>query len=176
LKVSAADFVHRWFRKAFETEDCFDRFFSAWIALVIRARSHLDEKQLSQPDTDRKAIIQYLEDRAQPLAKILNNLPDQVRWLSARRGTHTDQPILDVLPRSCPDRHARHLRATFDTLARVWCLQTRRTPRWIAGATAEMINHVRNNMFHGQKGSPDDAADRELLDRINCILMEILSI
>lgn len=44
----------------------------------------------------------------------------------------------------------------------------KRRLRWIAGKTAEMINPIRNNMLHGLK-APDDAADRELLERVNPI-------
>ncbi len=35
---------------------------------------------------------------------------------------------------------------------------------------AETVNHIRNNMFHGLK-LPGDAADRELLERVNSILL-----
>jgi hypothetical protein len=57
--MSAMEFVDRWHRRATECGDCFDRFFSAWIALVIEARRHLDARQLAQPDTDRIAILEY---------------------------------------------------------------------------------------------------------------------
>ena len=55
-------------------------------------------------------------------------------------------------------------RQDLDELAQVWLGQAARKPRWIASKTAEMSNHIRNNMFHGVK-LPDDAADRELLER-----------
>ncbi|MFZ0246384.1 hypothetical protein [Candidatus Binatus sp.] len=168
--MSAADFVQRWFRKAYESEDCFDRFFSAWIALVIKARSYLHEKQLTHPDTDRIAIIRYFVDRSEAVANVLADFPEEVAWLAVRKGIGTGQPILDVLP---PDPH--NLRPKFDQLALVWSQQATRKPRWIADATAEMINHVGNNAFHGAK-TPDDDADRELLDRINHILMDILGV
>ena len=165
--MSAADFVQRWHRKANESEDFFDRFFSAWIALVIKARGHLSAQQFAEPDTDRLAIIQYFEERAEAVEAVLHGLPEQVAWLARRRGTGTGQPILDVQPYS-----PQHLRRTFDDLALVWSEQARRKPRWIANATAEVVNHIRNNMFHGVK-APDDAADRELLERINCILLRV---
>lgn len=96
--MSAADFVQRWFRKAYESEDCFDRFFSAWIALVIKARSYLHEKQLTHPDTDRIAIIRYFVDRSEAVANVLADFPEEVAWLAVRKGIGTGQPILDVLP------------------------------------------------------------------------------
>jgi hypothetical protein len=164
--MSAVQFIDRWHRRASESHDCFDRFFSAWIALVIKARGHLSAQQLASPDTDRIAIIQYFEERAQAVEAVLQGLPDQVAWLARRKGTGTGQPILDVQQHS-------HLRRTFDDLALVWTGQAKHRPRWIANATAEMVNHIRNNMFHGGK-APDDAADRELLDRVNCILLAML--
>ena len=77
--MSADDFVQRWRRRASESPDPFDRFFSAWIALIVAARGHLDEQQLSQPDTDRKAIIQYFELRALSVAAVLGELQEQLR-------------------------------------------------------------------------------------------------
>ncbi len=164
----AADFVRRWWQKAGESEDPFDRFFSAWIAVVIAARSQLDERQLFQPDNDRKAVIQYFKSHAKQVASVLAKLPDKTGWLAQRKGTGTDQSILDVHLYS-----PQHLRPLFDTLANVWSGQTARKPRWIANATAEMINHIRNNMFHGGK-NPDDAADQELLDHVNPLLLGVL--
>lgn len=76
---------------------------------------------------------------------------------------------------TCFPRAPHNLRPKFDTLALVWSRRATRKPRWITDATAEMINHVLNNMFHGVK-TPDDSADRELLDRINPILLGILGV
>ena len=41
--MSADDCVQRWRRRASESPDPFDRFFSAWIALIVAARGHLDD-------------------------------------------------------------------------------------------------------------------------------------
>ena len=166
--MTAADFVQRWHRRATESTDPFDCFFSAWIALVVAARSHLTAQQMSLPDTDRKALIEYLESRPDSVLDVLAKLPDQLNWLAQRKGTGTGQPILDVNSYS-----PQHLRGLFDVLAEVWSGRDSRKPRWVANATAEMINHIRNNMFHGLK-IPDDAADRDLLDRVNPILLAIL--
>ncbi|MBA3614147.1 MAG: hypothetical protein H0W49_14805 [Nitrospirales bacterium] len=112
--------IERWRRKASESEDPFDRFFGAWIALVIAARGRLCEQQLSQPDTDRKAIIQYFESRAEGIDKVLRALRDNTAWLAARKGMGTHEPILDVYPFS-----PEHLRQVFDTLAQVWAVKRR---------------------------------------------------
>jgi len=166
--MTRESFVRRWYRRAARCKDPFDRFFSAWIALVILARSDLDEQGLSQPDVDRKAIIQYFESHALVVTAVLRSLSAEVSWLAKREGTGTREAILDVHGHS-----PRHLRQLFDTLARVWSGKAARKPRWVAGATAEMVNHIRNNMFHGLK-APDDTGDRDLLERVTPMLIRIL--
>jgi hypothetical protein len=99
----------------------------------------------------------------------LAGLPEHTTWLAHRKGTSTGEPILDVNPYS-----PNHLRRDFDELSAEWLDQLKRKPRWIAGKTAEMINHVRNNMFHGAK-APDDKADRDLLEHLNPILISLLT-
>jgi len=125
---------------------------------------------LSQRDTDRKAIIQYFETNADRVVRILGNLGENTAWLAARRGTGTQEAIVDVYAASPP-----HLRGLFDALARVWSGEETRKPRWIAKATAEMVNHIRNHMFHGLK-SPDDGADQELIGHVNPILLGVLQL
>lgn len=167
--ISRADFIQRWRNKASESEDAFDRFFAAWIALVIAARAQLNEDQLSQPDTDRKAVIAYFESNAEDVERVLQGMAGDTTWLSKRRGTGTGQPIVDVYVFS-----PQHLRAVFDDLASVWAGQAQRKPRWVANATAELVNHVRNHMFHGVK-DPDDLGDRALIERLNPVLIGVLA-
>ena len=107
---------------------------------MIAARGRLDEEQLSQPDTDRKAVIQYFKSRAEDVDKVLSAMRENTVWLAARRGTGTHEPILDVYP-SSPE----HLRQVFDILAQVWGGQATRKPRWVAYALAEVLNHIRNH-------------------------------
>lgn len=137
--------------------------------MLIAARAQLDEQQLAQPDTDRKAVVTYFESNAAQVVGVLSQLPNETVWLSQRRGTGTGQPIVDVYVFS-----PQHLRAVFDNLAAVWAGQAQRKPRWIANAAAELVNHVRNHMFHGVK-DPDDLADRALIERLNPILVGVLA-
>jgi hypothetical protein len=62
----------------------------------------------------------------------------------------------------------------FDDLALVWAGQAQRKHRWVANATAELVNHIRNHMFHGVK-DPDDLADQALIERVNPILIGVLA-
>ena len=166
--MNRSEFVQRWRKKASESDDPFDRFFSAWVALVILARGGLDQQQLSQPDTDRKAVIQYFGTDAERVVKVVGKLGDSTAWLAARKGNGTHEPIVDVYPTS-----PQHLRGLFDTLAKVWTGEETRKPKWEADAIAELVNHIRNHMFHGLK-NPDDAADQELIEHVNPILLGVL--
>jgi hypothetical protein len=169
--MSATQFVETWHRRAGETPDCFDRFFSAWISLIIEARRHLNAQQLAEADTDRKTIVQYFENRNAVIAAVLQKLPEQTGWLAARRGTGTGGPILDV---NVVNTYTTELRRELDELALFWSGNDKpRKPGWIATRTAEMLNHIRNNLFHGIK-APDDEADRALLEHVNPILLGIL--
>jgi hypothetical protein len=164
--MSATEFVERWHVKAVESADCFDCFFSAWIALVIEARRHLDARQLVQ--ADRLAIIHYFETNAKSLMRVFSDHGAQTCWLSQRRGTGTGGAILDVHPSH------EDLRRELDELAKAWSGPNKYQPGWFAKRTAEMINHIRNNMFHGVK-DPEDDHDRALLERVNPILLGILA-
>lgn len=135
---------------------------------MIAARGHLTAQQLAQPDTDRVAIMSLLQGHANAVSAVLASVPNDVAWLAARRGTSTGEAIIDVYPRS-PQR----LRSLFDTLSEVWSGQRTRRAGWIATAVAELINHIRNHLFHGVK-APDDANDQELLRRVNPILLGLL--
>jgi hypothetical protein len=103
-----------------------------------------------------------------PLRPFCANCRKIRHWLAARRGTGTGEAILDVLPYSNP-----HLRRDFDELAAAWSAPNNHKPGFLATRVAELFNHVRNNMFHGLK-RPDDAADHDLLEHVNPILLGIL--
>lgn len=167
--INRSEFIRRWHAKAVDAENVFDKFFSAWIALVILARGSLDDQHSSQPDTDRKAIIQHFESNAERVVEVLDTLTDNNRWLAGRRGTVREGHIVDVYPGSPP-----HLRELFDTLSLVWEGNAKRKPVWVARATAELINHIRNHVFHGVK-CPDDSADQELIKHLNPILLGVLT-
>jgi hypothetical protein len=113
----------------------------------------LDDEQLAQPGTDRIAVIQLFEAEADMIGQVLSGLPNATRWLSRSKGAAASAPLLDVNVYSL-----QHLRVCFDTLTPVWAGTERRKPRWVANATRKMLNHIRNNMFHGIK-APEDAAD-----------------
>ena len=110
----------------------------------------------------------YFETNAEPVIKALANVSSSTAWLAARKGTGTHEAIVDVYPGS-----PEHLRSLFDTLARVWSGEEPRKPKWAAVATAEVVSHIRNHMFHGLK-NPDDAADQALVEHVNPILLGVL--
>jgi hypothetical protein len=155
--------------KAINEDDPFDRLLAGWLALVILARHNLSEWNLPQPTTDRVTLITYFERTADNVVAVLDDHQADVRWLAQRTGSHTGRAILDVIP----DRHPEHLRGLFDDLSRAWLSQWKRSPTFVARATAEVLNTVRNNTFHGGK-APEDSDDQQLLYRINNILVALL--
>lgn len=100
-----------------------------------------------QRDTDRAILIEFFAGTPTSITALLKVLDDDTRWLAKRQGTNTGRAILDVIP----GRHPEHLRKLFDELSEVWLNRLNRSDRFIAIATAELLNSVRNNTFHGGK-------------------------
>jgi hypothetical protein len=70
-------------------------------------------------------------------------------------------------------KRADHLRNLFTTLATHYSGGDQGKPGRIVEAVVELLNHVRNNLFHGIK-SPTDVDDLELLKRLNPLLKAVL--
>jgi hypothetical protein len=92
-----------------------------------------------------------------------------LKWLATRKGTHRGDPIVDVQD----FKRAKALRILFQALAAHYSGGRQAKPGTIVDAVVELLNHVRNNLFHGIK-NPDDVDDRELLKRLNPLLRAVL--
>ena len=110
--TSATDFVERWTERAHECDDCFDTFFSAWIALVIEARRHLDENQMAHPDTDRIAVIQYFDARADSVTTVLDQLAEAKRQTPATARPTAATAPLEQLPAELQEHWRKALSQT----------------------------------------------------------------
>jgi hypothetical protein len=71
--MNAGEFVDRWHRRATECSDCFDQFFSAWIAFVLRR--------------DDISMSSSLQDRTQIENQLFNNSPSELVRLLLRYGS-----------------------------------------------------------------------------------------
>lgn len=168
--IDRSAFVGRWQSRAAEVADPFDQFFCLWIALVIHARPQLDPSQLDSDDTDRAAVLRLAQTHAKPILTSLAEVSDELAWLAHRKGTRRGDPIVDVHDYA---RHRDHLRTRFQRLAEHYTGARTCKPGLIVEAAAELINHVRNNLFHGIK-DPNDVDDQELVRHLIPVLRAFL--
>lgn len=163
-------FIQRWMDRGRDAVDPFDAFFALWIALVIRARPQLQPEDLALDDTDRKAALRFAESFRDEVFRQLNSQRDDLAWLARRRGTRRGDPIVDVHD-YCRKRN--HLRDRFRRLANHYAGTRTAKSGLIVEAVIELLNHVRNNLFHGIK-NPNDVDDRELVAHLVVVLRAIL--
>lgn len=163
-------FIARWIVRADEADDSFDQFFCLWIALVIQARPLLDPIQLDADDTDRAAVLRLSQAHADTIMDRLGEVSAEMQWLAARKGTRRGDPIVDVHDYA---RHRDHLRTRFQWLAEHYGGARNCKPGLIVEAVAELINHVRNNLFHGIK-DPEDIDDQALVQHLVPVLRAML--
>ncbi len=156
-------FVARWFHRGVKEPDPFDRFFSLWIALVVAAQSAGSFNSSDQKD--REKILNYFRIK---LAHVLEALEDSridLQALAKRRGTRRGDPIVDAAPQ---------LSEKFAKLAAHYSVSPSLSERDLVDAVAELLNKIRNNVFHGVKVY-DDHEDFDLLQHANPILVAILT-
>jgi hypothetical protein len=152
-------FVQKWFRRGLRESDPVDQFFSFWIALVVAARQ-------SDPfgsDIDSETVRRYMKLESQRVSEAVDHSPE-MDGLARRRGTEKGTPILDA---------GGSLQAALSALAAHHAGGHRLSPDEHAAAVADMLNRVRNNLFHGRK-QYDDRDDRALLQLVNPILRDVL--
>lgn len=159
-------FVHKWLSRAKEAEDEFDQFFSAWIALIVAAQHASYSTSRHGNDTDRERVMAYFMANKTNVLRATSNCHEEMKWLAGRQGTtyanaivDTGSPALRELFGRLSDHYRGGKPITTDDL--------------LAKAIAELLNKVRNNVFHGAKVY-DDKQDLELLRRVNPVLIAVL--
>jgi RecB family exonuclease len=160
-------FARKWLERAQSDYDEFDRFFAAWIALVAAAQRVRDGMgQRIEDDTDRLRVIDYFRVNQAAVVRALRRCDMEMKALAARRGEMYGNTIVDT--------GNRDLRELFGRLSRSYVNNAPMNEQEKVVALAELLNKVRNNVFHGVKVY-DDRADLELLRFINPILVAVLS-
>ncbi|MEX0805726.1 MAG: hypothetical protein WD688_20770 [Candidatus Binatia bacterium] len=168
--IDRSAFVARWQARAADAEDTFDQFFCLWIALVIQARPQLDPNQVDSDDTDRVAVLQLAQRHTMAIVASFEGVSDELKWLARRKGTRRGDAIVDVHDYV---RRRDHLRTRFQWLTDHYTGARTCKPGLIVAAAAELLNHVRNNLFHGIK-DPDDVEDEELVRHLLPVLRAFL--
>jgi hypothetical protein len=159
-------FIQKWLRRAQEAEDEFDRFFAAWIALVVAAQRVRDwSGRRMEEDSDRQRILDYLLAKKSVILRVIQIHTDQMKALARRRGTRWGDPIVDT--------GNQNLRALFERLADYCLAGTPMDDDERVRAVGQLLNRVRNNVFHGIKVY-DDRRDLELLRLVNPLLLGVL--
>lgn len=170
VTIDRRAFIQRWRDRASSGIDPFDEFFSLWLALVISARPSLQAEDFAAADPERCSVLRLAAEHRDTMFREIDSCKDELAWLAHRRGTVLGLPIVDVHEFV---RKADHLRRLFATLSDHYLGNGASEPGLIVDAVIELLNHVRNNLFHGLK-NPDDVDDRQLIERLNPILHAVL--
>jgi hypothetical protein len=163
---SRTQFKQKWFNKGCEADDPFDRFFCFWIALVVAAQRAQTQYGICRRNaTDAEKVQSYFSLRSEGVLKALDLSQPWLQKLAGRKGTEYQDPILDTGdPRQ---------RESFDALSQHFLKLRDLDSYEVLETMAELLNKIRNNVFHGNKVY-DDADDRDLLDLVNPLLESIL--
>ena len=157
------EYIKKWFTKAGREPDVFDRFMSGWLALAIAAQRHRTRSGVSlTDDTDRERVIDYFSAHAAEVLAAIHAHKREMETLARRRGTRGGT-VLDGA------RIQKHCRIFGDAvLGNAQCSRDD-----LSEAAAEILNKVRNNLFHGSKVY-DDANDRALLELVTPLMLTIV--
>jgi len=160
-------YVKKWFQRGIEIDDPFDRFIYLWIALVIaaqRLRTHLGAAA-TEYNSDREKILDYFQTKNEQISQALKENQCSMVKLACRRGTNYGNPIVDT--------GNAELRDKFSKLAAHYTQNTPLSQGAIVQTVGELLNKIRNNLFHGAKVY-DDREDTALLELVNPVLLKIL--
>ncbi len=160
-------FSRKWWQRGQAEEDPFDRFFCLWIALVVSAQRYATyhgEARWDATDADRVRL--YFSGMQSGVLAALSRHDASLRRLSQRRGTLYGNPIVDT---GNPE-----LKSKFKAFAEHFSGGTKLPPALLVEYTAELVNKVRNNLFHGLK-IYDDREDLQVLELLTPLLSDILA-
>ncbi len=160
------EFINKWHNKAKKEIDPFDKFIYSWIALVVAAqRFRTYNGYISEDDTDREKIKGYFRAKIDFISEILGRHRETMQKLARRRGTTYGNFIVDT--------GNDELRKQFKKLAKHYNEKPSLTQKELVETVAELINKIRNNLFHGIK-LYDDREDAALIELVNPILIDIV--
>ena len=160
-------FVKKWVQRGVKTTDPFDKFFTLWLALVVAAEHFKTNhaEPFREKDTDREKALAYFQAKSDRVCEALEDNNETMVKLSGRHGTSHGNAIIDT---GSPE-----LRSKFSKLASHYKQGPILPPSELAETMAELLNKIRNNLFHGEK-MYDDKEDPALLELVNPVLTDIL--
>ena len=150
----------------------FEAFIYLWISLVVACKVHLAHniaynKYVQKDLEDSKVIIDWAKNNSSRIVRIITDNQSSLAYLGTRVGSHYKNPIIDSSTR---------LQGKFQKLSRHFKgHDIYSTEADLAVDFIELINKIRNNLFHGNK-SYEKKEDQELLAAILPSLKDITSI
>ena len=152
-----------WFKRgeiAMNNNNPFEAFIYLWISWVIGCRIyisynvHRDDRSNS---TDREDVILWCKNNAGIVVQIIEDNFTTLESLGRRKGSKYGDPILDANVK---------LSSMFSSLSRYFRNDfTYKKDSELADNLAELLNKIRNNLFHGDK-SYNDKKDLELIQSV----------
>ncbi len=156
------EYAQRWFKRSITQKNPFDTFFYLWIALIIAARYGT---QREPEDNDGNTVKEYFRRNSNYVLSVMSKEARIIAQLCARRGTERG-----MIVETYGQRRERR-RGLFDKFA---CAYDDLTDQEKVETLAEIINQVRNNLFHGRKVY-NDKQDRELLELVNPLISSVIT-
>lgn len=163
--------ISDWYSEGVKRKDVVLEYFSLYVALIVASDI---ERQASESDAE--LISRYLQKRASTVIAALRKNESILRWLALRKGTASGEAMIDIpLGRRgfWDERRGVSDRNAIDGLTAAWSGDQVLSNRKEARAFAVLLRRVRNNLFHGDKGSRD-GSDIDLLECLNVLLSSVL--
>ncbi len=152
-----------WFKKgeiAKNNHNSFEAFIYLWISWVIGCRIYISYNvQVDERanNTDREDILLWCEMNSDFVAQTIEANYSSLEFLGKRKGARYGDPIIDASPK---------LTGYFSTLSMYFKnTYTYKKDDQIANHFGELLNKIRNNLFHGDK-SYNDKNDLELIQTV----------
>ena len=158
----SAEYLRIWFAKAEAEEDVFNRFMSGWLVLAMAATIYRTKSGgFMSEERESQRVIAYLKSEAHSVEKAAQANRPNMEALAKRRGTEGGI-VIDGKQQFCRIFRGKILG------------QSPCSAEKFAEATGEILNRVRNNLFHGAKVY-DDSRDRALLELVTPFLLTFLA-
>ncbi len=164
--------MYEWFEKgeeAFNNKNTFEAFIYLWISWIVACKINLGNNKtyssyVQKDLDDRKIIIEWCKNYAPEVRECIYDNMKYLVPLGSRVGSHFKNPIVDA---------SKNLQEKFTQLSNF--LKGKEIYKYDDELTvdfAELLNKIRNNLFHGNK-SYDNQDDKFLLEAVIPVLKDI---
>src|SRR5437016_394435 len=100
-------FLRRWWPRACQATDPFDRFFFLWISVIVAARIASLGGIRYEDDSDRHLVTDYFRVNSARVLEVIGLRRPEMEWLASRRGKPEGHPIVDTGDRRLRERFRR---------------------------------------------------------------------